>query len=49
MHPTRVFVFGNPKGGPPVMVEFPRLLVDLPLMKRLWFWEDAGGKSLGQL
>ena len=42
MHPTRVFVFGNPKGGTPVMVASPTIAIDLPL--KALVWEDAGGK-----
>ena len=42
MHPTRVIIFGSPKGGTPVMVASPTLAIDLPLKALLW--EDAGGK-----
>src|SRR5215813_12434118 len=31
MHPTKVLIFGNPKGGTPLMVAAPTLAIDLPL------------------
>lgn len=31
MHPTKVLIFGNPKGGTPLMVAAPSLAIDLPL------------------
>jgi len=42
MHPTRVILFGSPKGGTPLMVASPTLAIDLPL--KALIWEDAGGK-----
>lgn len=37
-----VLVFGNPKGGTPLMVAAPTVAIDLPL--KALAWEDPGGK-----
>jgi uncharacterized protein (DUF302 family) len=42
MHPTKLVIFGSPKGGTPVMLAAPTLAIDLPL--KALVWEDAGGK-----
>ena len=42
MRPTKLLIFGSPKGGTPLMVAAPTLAIDLP-MKALVF-EDEGGK-----
>jgi uncharacterized protein (DUF302 family) len=42
MRPTKVIVFGNPKGGTPLMVAAPSLAIDLPL--KALVAEDAEGK-----
>jgi uncharacterized protein (DUF302 family) len=42
MKPTKVLIFGSPKGGTPLMVAAPSLAIDLP-MKAL-VAEDADGK-----
>jgi uncharacterized protein (DUF302 family) len=42
MHPTKLFIFGNPKGGTPVMLAAPSSAIDLPL--KILVWEDAQGK-----
>jgi uncharacterized protein (DUF302 family) len=42
MRPTKVLIFGSPKGGTPLMVAAPSLAIDLP-MKAL-VAEDAAGK-----
>ncbi|MGA8428720.1 MAG: DUF302 domain-containing protein [Candidatus Sulfotelmatobacter sp.] len=42
MRPTKLLIFGSPKGGTPLMVAAPTLAIDLP-MKALVF-EDDGGK-----
>jgi uncharacterized protein (DUF302 family) len=42
MCPTKVLIFGSPKGGTPLMVAAPSLAIDLP-MKAL-VAEDAAGK-----
>jgi uncharacterized protein (DUF302 family) len=41
MKPTRVMIFGSPKGGTPLMVAAPSLAIDLP-MKVLIAEDDAG-------
>src|SRR6202162_6035281 len=42
MLPTKLVIFGNPKGGTPLMVAAPRLAIDLP--PKALVWEDEGGK-----
>jgi uncharacterized protein (DUF302 family) len=42
MRPTKLFIFGNPKGGTPVMLAAPSSAIDLPL--KILIWEDAQGK-----
>src|SRR5579863_3851606 len=42
MRPTKVLIFGSPRGGTPLMVAAPSLAIDLP-MKAL-VAEDADGK-----
>src|SRR5271154_3805089 len=42
MRPTKLLIFGNPKGGTPVMVAAPTLAIDLPL--KALVWEDESGK-----
>ena len=42
MRPTKVLIFGSPKGGTPLMVAAPSLAIDLPL--KALVAEDAGGK-----
>ena len=42
MRPTKLLVFGNPKGGTPVMLAAPSSAIDLPL--KILIWEDAQGK-----
>jgi uncharacterized protein (DUF302 family) len=42
MRPTKLVIFGNPKGGTPVMVAAPTVAIDLPL--KALVWEDDGGK-----
>jgi uncharacterized protein (DUF302 family) len=41
MPPTRLLIFGNPKGGTPLMLASPSVAIDLPL--KLLVWEDAQG------
>ena len=43
MRPTKLLIFGNPKGGTPIMQATPTAAIDLPL--KSLFWEDADGKS----
>jgi uncharacterized protein (DUF302 family) len=42
MRPTKLVIFGNPKGGTPVMVASPSVAIDLPL--KALVAEDAEGK-----
>ena len=42
MRPTKLLVFGSPKGGTPLMQVAPTLGIDLPL--KALFWQDAEGK-----
>ena len=43
MRPTKVLIFGNPKGGTPLMVAAPSLAIDLPL--KVLIAEDENGKT----
>jgi uncharacterized protein (DUF302 family) len=43
MRPTKLLIFGNPKGGTPLMVAAPSTAIDLPL--KILVWEDANGKT----
>jgi uncharacterized protein (DUF302 family) len=43
LRPTRLFLFGNPKGGTPVMEANPHAAVELPL--RAVIWEDERGRT----
>jgi uncharacterized protein (DUF302 family) len=40
---TKLLIFGNPKGGTPLMLAAPRAAIDLPL--KILVWEDAQGKT----
>jgi len=42
MRPTQLLIFGNPKGGTPVMVAAPSVAIDFPL--KALAWQDAHGK-----
>ena len=42
MRATKLFIFGNPKGGTPVMLAAPSIAIDLPL--KILIWEDGQGK-----
>jgi uncharacterized protein (DUF302 family) len=42
MPSTQLLIFGNPKGGTPVMLAAPTAAIDLPL--KALAWEDASGK-----
>jgi uncharacterized protein (DUF302 family) len=44
MPPTVVVIYGNPKGGTPIMLASPRAALDLPL--RLLVREDPAGRTL---
>ena len=41
MPPTQLLIFGNPKGGTPLMVAAPTAAIDLPL--KALAWQDAEG------
>jgi uncharacterized protein (DUF302 family) len=43
MPPTKLLIFGNPKGGTPVMLASPSTAIDLPL--KLLVSQDAAGKT----
>jgi uncharacterized protein (DUF302 family) len=42
MPPTKLLIFGNPKGGTPLMLAAPSAAIDLPL--KILVAEDAQGK-----
>jgi len=42
LRPTQLLLFGNPKGGTPLMQDRQTAGIDLPL--KALVWEDAGGK-----
>ena len=41
MRPTKLVVFGNPRGGTPLMIAAPTVAIDLPL--KALIWEDSDG------
>ena len=43
MPPTKLLIFGNPKGGTPLMLAAPTLAIDLPL--KVLVAEDKSGKT----
>jgi uncharacterized protein (DUF302 family) len=47
LRPTTLLVFGNPKGGTPLMAAFPLVALELPL--KLLVWEENGTVSLAYL
>ena len=42
MPPTKLLIFGNPKGGTPLMLASPSIAIDLPL--KILVSQDASGK-----
>jgi uncharacterized protein (DUF302 family) len=42
MKPTKLLIFGNPKGGTPLMQAAPTVAIDLPL--KALVWQDEEGK-----
>jgi uncharacterized protein (DUF302 family) len=42
MQPTELLIFGNPKGGTPIMLASPTVALDLPL--KALIWQDVGNK-----
>ena len=43
LRPTAVLIFGNPRGGPPLMQAAPTIGIDLPL--KALVWQDASGDT----
>ena len=43
LRPTEVLIFGNPKGGTPLMESTQTIGIDLPL--RALVWQEASGKT----
>src|SRR6266568_2280394 len=43
MPDTKLLIFGNPKGGTPLMLASPSVAIDLPL--KILVWEDAQGRA----
>jgi uncharacterized protein (DUF302 family) len=43
LFPTEVLIFGNPKGGTPLMQAAQTLGIDLPL--KALVWQDSAGKT----
>src|SRR5579863_1715349 len=44
LRPTTLIIFGNPKGGTPLMEAFPLVALDLPL--KLLVWDEGGNVSV---
>ncbi len=42
MPPTELLIFGNPRGGTPIMLASPTAAIDLPL--KALAWQDGQGK-----
>jgi uncharacterized protein (DUF302 family) len=42
MPPTKLLIFGNPRGGTPLMLAAPSIAIDLPL--KILVSQDAGGQ-----
>jgi uncharacterized protein (DUF302 family) len=42
MRPMQILIFGDPRGGTPLMTEYPSLAIDLPL--KALSWEAEGGQ-----
>jgi uncharacterized protein (DUF302 family) len=43
MPPTKLFIFGSPKAGTPLMLAAPSIAIDLPL--KILVWQDPEGKA----
>jgi uncharacterized protein (DUF302 family) len=41
MRPMELLIFGDPKTGSPLMIEYPSLAIDLPLKALAWEAEDG--------
>jgi uncharacterized protein (DUF302 family) len=44
LRPTTLLIFGNPKGGTPLMDAFPLIALDLPL--KVLVWEDGAAVNV---
>jgi uncharacterized protein (DUF302 family) len=42
MRPTKLLIFGNPKGGTPLMLAAPSIAIDLPV--KILIWQDEQEK-----
>jgi uncharacterized protein (DUF302 family) len=42
MPPTKLLIFGNPRGGTPPMLAAPSIALDLPM--KILVWEDSQGR-----
>ncbi len=42
MPPTQLLIFGDPRGGTPLMLAAPMIAIDLPL--KVLVWQDSAGK-----
>jgi uncharacterized protein (DUF302 family) len=47
LRPTVLIAFGNPKGGTPLMEEFPEFAVELPL--KLLVWQAGDSVNVGHV
>ena len=47
LRPTTLLIFGNPKGGTPVMDAYPEAALDLPL--RLLVWQEHDTVKVGHI
>jgi uncharacterized protein (DUF302 family) len=43
MPPTKLIIFGSPKGGTPLMLAAPSVALDLPL--KILVWQDGDGNT----
>jgi uncharacterized protein (DUF302 family) len=43
LRPEQMLIFGNPKGGTPLMAQKPTVGLDLPL--KALVWQDSGGQT----
>ena len=43
LRPEQMLIFGNPKGGTPLMAQKPTVALDLPL--KALVWQDGDGKT----
>ncbi len=47
LRPTALIIFGNPKGGTPLMDAFPLVALELPL--KLLVWEEGDGVKVAYI